>query len=436
MKPTPPSAPSPAGGVPSATPEVRRLLPMVFLATLFIRFGFGITVSIFAFYLSAGQSNSVATVGLAAAASPLIEMSTVLWSGLAADDVGRFPVLRAGLALGALLLVLMATNRDVWVQALLSGLFGLSSGAILASSLAIIGDATPAQERGAEMGVFDAVNLFGWILGFSVGYIFVSLLDASGLHPERLAPTFLVGAVAVTVALLLVLLRARGIVERRGSHFFDLSRFRAAVLDPDILLVVLPWATIYMLLGALFTFLGTAATSKQIGLHPWELGVSVAVGGSLLLFTQPLYGRMADRRGRAPLMGVGIAGFLGILLFGSIIAWNNGLSPTYIGYPAVAGLGVSALAALAFGPSSLAALADLSKKISRGTTMGLYTLMIAAGMFVGISLSSGLFTWLGNRGIVLFFALIAAFLVTLTWLRLSRARRAARAGHHPTLAPP
>lgn len=422
------------GGVHS--PMVRRLLPMVFLATFFIRFGFGITVSIFAFYLGAGQSNSVETVGLAAAAAPLIEMSSVLWSGLLADHVGRFPVLRAGLALGAVLLVLMATNRDVWVQALLSGLFGLSSGAILASSLAIIGDATPAKERGSEMGRFDAVNLFGWIMGFAVGYMLVSLFDGSGHTPARLAPSFLFGAVAVASALLLVLLRARHIVEKRGAHFFDLARFRSAVLDPDILLVVLPWATIYMLLGALFTFLGTAATSQQIGLHPWELGAAVAVGGSLLLFTQPFYGRLADRRGRAPIMGVGIVGFLGILLFGSIIAWDNGLSPAYIGYPAVAGLGLSALAALAFGPSSLAALADLSKRISRGTTMALYSLMIAAGMFVGISLSSGLFTWLGNRGVVLFFGLIAAFLVTLTLLRSSRERRASRGSASPAASPP
>ena len=85
-----------------------------------------------------------------------------------------------------------------------------------------------------------------------------------------------------------------------------------------------------------------------------------------------------------------------------------------------AGIGLSAIAALAFGPASLAALADLSRRLSRATTMALYSMMISAGMTVGILLASALFTALGNSGVVTFFVLVGAFLAGVTLWRRAR----------------
>ena len=391
----------------SPTPDPRQVLRTVFVATFFIRFGFGITVSTFAFYLS----TSVASVGLASAAAPIIEFATVLLSGIAADRYGRLPVLKFGLLLGAGMLFLMSTTRDPIASTFLSGFFGLSSGAILAASLAFVGDASGADERGKEMGYFDAVNLLGWVLGFSVGYVLVSALN--GIQdPSRLSSSFLVGALAVLAALGVLEFATRGFAPGKTGPAFSWSHIRKAALDLDVLLVVLPWSVIYMLLGALFTFLGPSA--EHLSLPPWELGIIIGVGGLVLLVTQPLYGRWADRFGRAPLMSVGIGGFLGVLLAGSLLAVYG------LNYGALALLGVSTLAALAFGPSSLAALTDLSRAISRGTTMSLYSLMIALGMAVGIGASSALFTAFQTNGILLFFAGLGVALVGLTAWRLGR----------------
>lgn len=395
-------------------PGHRRLLPTVFLATFFIRFGFGITTSVFFFYLG----SNVETVGLAAAAAPAIEFSTVLLSGMASDRYGRFVVLQGGLLLGAGLLVLMSMTREALFQTLMNGFFGLSSGAILAASLAIIGDTSGRGERGLEMGRFDAANLFGWIAGFAFGYITVSAVQGQKF-PDHLRVAFLVGAVMVMVALALVFYETRGLWEVGRPEVFSRERLREAILDPDILLVVLPWATIYMLLGALFTFLGSAADSLKVPL--WELGGVIAVGGSILLLTQPFYGKLADRWGRTPVMAIGVLGFLGVLAAGGWIAVRG------FDLVALGGIVVSAVAALAFGPSSLAALTDLSRRITRGTTMALYSMMIAIGMALGLLLSSGLYVLLGNRGVAVFFGIVAAFLITLTVLRLAREHRS-RAG--------
>lgn len=402
----PPPVSSSPGPASSGDGNGHGLLPAIFLSTFFIRLGFGLTLSIYAFYLS----SDVETVGLTAAASPIVEFSTVLFVGIAADRFGRLPVLRAALASGAILLLAMSLTRDPLDQTLLSALFGLTSASILASSLAVTGNVSGKEERGLEMGRFDAVNLGGWVFGFSLGYILVSLLDADLKHSANLAVAFWIGGAVVLFALLLLVRLSRGHVETRQAHVLDPKRLKEALLKPAILLVVLPWSAIYMLIGALFTFLGSAATTYHI--PPWELGTGVAVGGTLLLFTQPFYGKLSDRYGRSKVMLVGVAGFLGVLGFGTAIALYG------LRVPFIAGIGLSAMGALAFGPSSLAALTDVSKRTSRATTMALYSMTIAGGMGVGLISSSLLFTKYGVNGVVAFFGLVGAILVVFTLLRV------------------
>jgi MFS transporter, YNFM family, putative membrane transport protein len=384
----------------------------VYLATFFIRFGFGITLSLYAFYLG----SSFGTSGIAAAAAPAVEASTVIFWGILADRYGRLPVLKAGLMVGASMLLLMSTTRDVLVQGFLNAIFGISSAAILAASLAVTGDLHDRSNAGRAMGWFDAVNLFGWIAGFASGYFLVYLVNGVA-YPGHLAGAFLIGAGAVLLALAIVLVRTRGYGEVLHTSILRLDKIRAAVLDPDILLVVLPWGGVYMLIGAILFYLGPAATGLHIPL--WELGAGIIVGGSLLLASQPFYGRLADRWGRSRVMMVGILGFLGVLVAAALLLGFPG-APTPVTYGGYGLLGVSALAALALGPSSLAALSDLSRTISRATTMSLYGVVIASGMAIGLVLYTLLAHALGNQGIAVFFGFVGAYLGGLTLVRLSR----------------
>lgn len=405
--------------VPSPRPDPEPLpssvQTTVYLATYFIRFGFGITLSLYAFYLGPDFETS----GLAAAAAPAVEASTVLFWGILADRFGRFPVLKTGLVIGAAMLLLMSTTRDLLVQGLLNAVFGISSAAILAASLAVTGDLHGKTTTGRAMGWFDAVNLFGWISGFSGGYLAVSAVDGVD-HPGRLSFAFLIGAGAVLIALGIVLWRSRGLHETTHPSILQLDRVRAAILDPDILLVVLPWGAVYMLIGALLFYLGPAASSVHIPL--WELAIGILVGGSVLLASQPSYGKLADRWGRARVMLIGILGFLGVLAAASVLIADPS-APVLVAYPAYGLLGVSAIAALALGPSSLAALSDLAATTSRATTMALYGVVIAAGMASGLVLYTLLEHVLGSLGIAVFFGVVAAFLVVLTVLRVYRQGR-------------
>lgn len=394
-----PAAPAP----PSRTP-----LAAVLIATFFVRFAFGITVAVFASYIllrSTGLGGSdVGTVGLVSATASIGEFSTVLLSGAAADRYGRFPVLFAGMIGAAALFVGVSFTRDPWLLAGLNLCFGVASGAILAASLAVVADRARLDARGYEMGRFDAMNLFGWVGGFAVGFAALGLLPN-----DRLNALFWLGAGALAVGLVVAAAVVRGTRLYPGAPTFRLREVVAAAFRRRVLVVTLPWLVIYMLLGTALVFLGTSADS--LGVSPVYLGAAIGGAGALLVLTQPAFGLLADRWGRTRLMTIGATGFVLVMLFASlVIAYGPKL-------PLLVGIGASALAALAYGPAALAALADLSEQYSRATTMAIYSLTISLGMVGGLLVSTQLYARWGNDGLYVFFALVSLALGGLTAVR-------------------
>lgn len=400
--------------VPAPDPVDRhRLLDAVFGATFFVRFGFGLTLAVFASYLMGAtqglDQTTVGAVGIVASASPIGEFSTVLFSGAAADRYGRFPVLLAGMVAAGVVLALISLTRATLALAGLNFVFGVASGAILAASLAVVAEHADRTATGYEMGRFDAMNLLGWIVGFAVGF---GLLGA--LANGELVWVFRAGAVLLAAGVLVTarLIQGRPAVAR--TERFDLRAIYAAVSSPSVLLVTLPWLVIYMLLGVGFVFLGGAAGG--LGIPSWELAALIGGGGLILLATQPTFGRMADRFGRTRLMFAGTAGFVGVLTCAGLLQ-RYGPQPALI-----AATVVSALVGLGYGPAALAALADLSHSLTRATTMAIYTLTIGVGMFLGLGLATTLYSAFGPLGLDGFFALIGTTLVLLTTLRWRQVR--------------
>lgn len=392
-----------------------RPLLAVFSATFFVRFAFGITVAVLASYIS-GQSNAfsqetVGVVGVVAALSPVGEFSTVLLSGAAADRYGRFPVLFLGIGSAAVIFVLVALTRNPYGLAVANLGYGIASGAILASSLAIVADFSGLTERGFEMGRFDAMNLSGWIAGFAFG------LGVKGALPNSsLGTAFLIGAAILAGGLGFAALLLRGQPVRHGSVTYSFSEVARYVFRRSVLLVTLPWLAIYMLIGTALVFLGSAASS--VGIPTIELAALIGVGGMVLVVTQPMFGRLADRFGRMRLMVVGATGFVLVMVFASlIVAWG----PTI---PLLVGVGASVVVALVYGPAALAALTDLSREVGRATTMAIYSLTISVGMLVGLLASSQLFSHLGDLGLYVFFGALAVTLAALTAARLAELRGA------------
>ena len=400
--------------VPFPRHEGRPLLA-VFSATFFVRFAFGITVAVLASYISGQTSElsqgTVGLVGAVAALSPIGEFSTVLLSGAAADRFGRFPVLFLGIGSAALIFVMVAITRDPGGLAVLNLGYGIASGAILASSLAIVADSSGLTERGFEMGRFDAMNLSGWIAGFAFG------LGILGAVPNAsLGYAFLIGAAILGGGYGFAAVLLRDTPLHTGSAAYSFSAVARQVFRRSVLLVTLPWLAIYMLIGTALVFLGSAASS--IGVPTPELALVIGGAGLVLVVTQPTFGRLADRFGRMRLMGIGAVGFVLVMVFASLIV---AYGPTV---PLLGGIGGSVLLALVYGPAALAALTDLSHEVGRATTMAIYSLTISFGMLMGLLASSQLFSYLGDLGLYIFFGALAVALSALTAARFVDVRSA------------
>ena len=393
----------------------RPALTAVLAATFFVRFAFGITIAVFAAYItrqSTGFTGSeVGTAGLVTALAPVGEFSTVLLSGVAADRWGRFPILFGGMGSAAVLFVLISGTRSALTLGASNLVFGVASGAILAASLAVIADRAGSDTRGYEMGRFDAMNLFGWIAGVAFGLGLEELLPNS-----RLGTAFLLGAVILLAGLATGIAILRGQRVRVRSRTFDLGRIVRSAFRRPVLVVTLPWMAIYALLGTALSFLGAAAAG--IGIRPGYLALAIAGAGSLLVVSQPYFGRLADRAGRTRMMTVGAAGFVLVLICAGLLV-RFGLS-----VPLLAGIGLGVAAALTYGPAALAALADLATEQGRATTMAIYSLTISLGMVLGLVSSTALYGRFGPVGLEPFFGVIAAVLVGLTAVRWNEARHA------------
>ncbi len=396
-------------------PTDGRPLVAVFVATFFIRFAFGTTVAVFAAYVTGRATGlgagDVGTAGFVSALAPVGEFSTVLFAGLAADRWGRFPVLFGGMGAAALLFLVVASTRAIPALGAANLLFGVASGAILAASLAVVADRSGVEERGYEMGRFDAMNLAGWVTGFAFG-----LGAEEALPNPQLRWVFLGAAAALAAGLLAAGWLVRGLPEGPPRARRSIRKVVRSALRTTVLVVTLPWLVIYALIGTALIFLGPSAGG--IGIRPTYLALAIAGGGGLLVLTQPGFGRLADRWGRTRMMSVGALGFGLVMLFASLLTAYGTL------WPLLVGIGVSVLLALAYGPAALAALADLSLALSRATTMAIYSLTISLGMVVGLVASSELYAHWGNTGLYLFFASIATVLAALTLVRWREALRA------------
>jgi len=81
--------------------------------------------------------------------------------------------------------------------------------------------------------------------------------------------------------------------------------------------------------------------------------------------------------------------------------------------------------ALAFGPSALSSLADEAHEHRKGVTMAVYSVVISAGMFIGIPLVAAISDSFGGIGVLVFMigcavAMLLLVLLRYTELRLSK----------------
>jgi MFS family permease len=175
----------------------------------------------------------------------------------------------------------------------------------------------------------------------------------------------------------------------------------------SVLLLTLPWFFIFMIIGAVMTFLTVStAPGGTLTMSPLLLSGIICAAGAVLITTQVIYGRLSDTFGRFPIMLIGTIGFIGLM---TVLGIGYGIAPTTDGEDVKNSilqfwpfLGIFGLMALAFGPSALSSLADESQQTKRGVTMAVYSIVISAGMFVGVPAFAAIFDRYGGPGVLFY----------------------------------
>jgi MFS family permease len=405
------------------------LLSSLYISTFFIRASFGIMLATLPIYL--GITTAYTTYGIVAAASPLFEMGTVLFIGTTVDRFGRKIILLLGLLGAGLLLFTLSLTTSLIPIFFINAGHGIAAGSILVSSLALLTDYAPKEHRGREMGAFDAFNLLGWIFGFALGALFLDFFKT------QLHMTF---AVAGIMALVAVIYSTFMITEPKKQDILakkiNFRNITNVLRQRSILLVTLPWFIVFMIIGAGLTFLTVSTSQGALSIPPLSLAAGIAVAGVFLILTQVFYGRLSDKYGRLPIMIVGTIGFVGIMtVLGIGYLTASPLTDTVIRdniirlWPL---LGIFGFMALAFGPSALSSLADEAQENMRGVTMAVYSIVISAGMFIGIPAIAAISDHYGGLGVLLFMIASAIAMSLLMAARYYDVKRKHPQNTHPS----
>ncbi len=336
----------------------------LYISVFLMRFSFGLVLFTLPIYLPRREfSNFV--VGMIAAAYPIAETIFGPAIGVLADRLGRRRWIYIGLTISTFALFAFTLTTDVGYLIVVHAVQGVAAAMIVVSTLAMVTDVSTASNRGREMGIYDFANLGGYVIGISMAGVLMRTHSS-------VAP-FYFGSALAAVGAIFAYFR----VKEKRAHA------KRGVLSPiqtvRLLLSDRRTAAMFPIWLSVTTFIGMALTfGPRLGPSPLLTSFLIAGVVLILAFTQPFFGHLSDKYGRDKLMMLGMVSLMG--LFATVITmFRRHLELLFVApFLAIFGLG-----SFAFAPAALASLGDLAPERGRGTTMGVYSVVISLGTIIG-----------------------------------------------------
>jgi MFS family permease len=356
-----------------------------------------IAIATSSIYLGSGSTAEFFS-GVIVASYPAAELITVMGFGALCDNVGRKPVLLFApllTSMSALSFIVAQGNLPLLIG--FSALFGVGAAALVSSALTMVSDMSTIKNRAQHMGIFDMSTLGGLAGGYVAGAMLINLF-----HQTVFISLVLAGAVAL-IPFALVLLLTK---ETKGEDITSISvgaLFRKVFSNKEILRLLPVYTPIICLYGLIIAFAQRIAESGNLFGSPEAL-LTLGIFGVCLLLGLLVLGRLSDRLLlRKPFIIVGLFCF-GILA--TILTLNvNSIDALW---PALPFVGLVSFGAGAFPPAVLAYLSDTSKHEARGTTFGVYSMILGTGLIVGPLSGSLVIPTYGTIGFVLLMCLYVA----------------------------
>ncbi len=329
-------------------------------------------------------------------------------AGWALDRFGRKPFLVAALFLYApamLIYALAGSMGDLYAARLIQG---VGSSFLWTAANTMVADLTAPAERGRAMGKLSEVTGRGGMIGALAAFaLMLALSDGLGWLTAFL--TF----AALTV--LAALLAWKIVPETRPDRIA--VKDRSPISAPLLRLLAVVFVTGVpeaMLAPIYLTYLQDKFTT-DIGTLAWAF----FPGGLVTVFLASRLGALSDRYGRAPMMGLGLAG-------AGIVSFFMPRLPSLIWLA-----GLYALNSVLWGvsePAETALVADLTGHSLRGRGYGLYEFVESLGFTIGPALGGWVYDLVGREapftinGVVL---IASALWVILSFRSADKPREAA-----------
>lgn len=336
----------------------------LYISVFLMRFSFGLVLFTLPIYLPREEfSNFV--VGIIAAAYPVAETVFGPVIGILADRLGRRRWIYLGLGFSTIALFAFTLNRSIEYLIVVHAIQGVAAAMIVVSTLAMVTDVSTPATRGREMGIYDFANLGGYVIGIFAAGILV--------RTRSLVAPFYFASMLAAIGAIFAYMRVKEMKPiRKGSALSPIQTLLLLVKDRRAAAMFPIWLSVTTFIGMALTF------GPRLGPSPLLTSFLIAGVVLILAFTQPFFGHLSDRYGRDRLMMLGMLSLVG--LFVTVITmFRRGFELVYVA-PFLAIFGVGSFA---FAPAALASLGDLAPERGRGTTMGVYSVVISLGTIIG-----------------------------------------------------
>ena len=372
------------------------------------------------------------------------ELIGSLFFGAWSDRYGRKMFIILGPLFGAIAVQITALTTVVWLLVFTRLLEGLSTASNAPATLGYIAEASShsSKLRTRIVGFFEIATIGGMAGGFSLGGWLWREFGAPAIVAgiPLTSPAFAINALIYLASLAILWLGLREMHEKHhpasqpvASSKDTLKRYWKILSSPRVASFAPAWIAINAVLGIWINltpriltdtgkFPGQALAgsfdSLRAGYVLSAYAIFFVVG--ILIWTTAF---PAIKKTTAMLIGVGGL-FASCLLMFAINHQASLNAPLVL--PLSVLLVISIMVQSGFTPSALAHLADITESFSgdRGIIMGLYSVFLGVGQFLGTSLGGPFIDWLGADGMVLstgLLGLIAGYLV----VRLQRVERQA-----------
>ncbi|MDI3328539.1 MAG: MFS transporter [Alicyclobacillaceae bacterium] len=362
-------------------------------ANLFLFFSFQMLLPTLPAYVQDRGGNDFAA-GMVIALLTVSAVLTRPFAGKGLDEVGRKPVLYAGLAIFTLSAVGYEWTASVWMILLLRFIHGIGWGMTTTSFGTIASDIIPAERRGEGMGYFGLSSTLAMALAPLFG---IWLMNTKGFWVLFLGATAM-GVLAFLLAVPVPETKARsggeaGGPSRRGNSMFS-GLIETKALFPSALVML--FAITYGGVVGFITLFGKSAGISNVG------GFFL-VNALMVMVVRPVAGVLFDRKGPAWVLIPGtLSSAVGLIL----LSYTHSAGMLYLS-AFFYGIGFGSIQ-----PSLQAWTIARAPASRRGAANGTFFSMFDVGIGLGSVLLGMVATWMGYalmyRFSVLFLVLFLA----------------------------